>query len=131
MSATFIHNDKLLSYKELLEKDGLDLLIIKSFKTLPLRFFRRNMASLLKLTNVFTQTTQQQNFHQDFRIPSLDTVYHVSESIFHLGPKIWETVPVKKENKPTVSNSLNSFKKQIRKLVPQNLTFQNFQAIYN
>ena len=131
MSATFIHNDKLLSYKELLEKDGLDLLIIKSFKTLPLRFFRRNMASLLKLTNVFTQTTQQQNFHQDFRIPSLDTVYHVSESIFYLGPKIWETVPVKEENKPIVSNSLNSFKKQIRKWVPQNLTLQNFQAIYN
>lgn len=97
MSATFIHNDKLSSCKELLEKDGLDLLIIKSFKTLPLRFFRRNMASLLKLTNVFTQTTQQQNFHQDFRKPSLDTVYHVSESIFYSGPKISETVPVKKK----------------------------------
>ena len=33
--------------------------------------------------------------NQDFRIPSVNTVYHGSESSSYLGPKIWEIVPVK------------------------------------
>ena len=39
------------------------------------------------------------------------SVYHGSESMSYLGPKIWGIVPVKVR----VSNSLNGFKMEIRK----------------
>ena len=45
----------------------------------------------------------------------MKSVYHGSESIFYLGPKIWEIVP--KMIKET--NSFNSFKIKIRKWVTQ------------
>ena len=48
-------------------------------------------------------------------VHSVKSVYHGSESITYLGPKIWGIVPVKVR----VSNSLNSFKMEIRKWVPQ------------
>ena len=43
------------------------------------------------------------------------SVYHGSESISYLRPKIWEIIPVKIKE----TNSLNSFKIEIRKWVPQ------------
>ena len=49
------------------------------------------------------------------RIRSVKTVYHGSESISYLGPKIWEIAPAKTKE----TNSLNSFKIEIRKWVPQ------------
>ena len=53
--------------------------------------------------------------HRDFRVPFARTVYHGTESISFLGPKIWDIVPAQlKQNQ-----SLNSFKKSIRKWVPQ------------
>ena len=52
----------------------------------------------------------------DFEIPFVRTVYHGTESISCLGPKIWNIVPPEfKQNK-----SLNSFKKTIREWVPLN-----------
>ena len=45
----------------------------------------------------------------------MQSVYRGYESISNLGTKIWEIVPAKiKEN-----NSLNSFKIEIRKWIPQ------------
>ena len=54
--------------------------------------------------------------YNDFRIPFARTVYHGTESISYLGPKIWEIVP--REIKDL--ESLNSFKKSIRKWTPNN-----------
>ena len=73
----------------------------------------RHTTSFQRLYDVYTTsaTTRQYNFRQNrnFRTPSVNTVYHGSESISHLGPR--EIVPVKiKEN-----NSLSSFKIEIRK----------------
>ena len=69
------------------------------------------------VSDIFTQTTQHYNFRQnrDFRIRSVKSVYHGSESISYLGPKIWQIVPAKIKE----TNSLNSFKTEIRKWVPQ------------
>ena len=46
----------------------------------------------------------------DFRIPSIRTVYHGSESISFLGPKIWNILP----DEIKQQTSLNSFKKSIK-----------------
>ena len=53
--------------------------------------------------------------YSDFRVPFARTVYHGTERISYLGPKIWGIVPGKlKQNQ-----SLNSFEISIRKWVPQ------------
>ena len=43
-------------------------------------------------------------------------VYHGTESISYLGPKIWDIVPIELKN----VQSHNSFKKIIRKWIPNN-----------
>ena len=70
------------------------------------------------VTEVFTQAIQEYNVRQnrDFRIPSVNTVYHCDESNSYLGPKIWATVSLKINE----FNSLCSFKKEIRKCIPKN-----------
>ena len=69
------------------------------------------------VSDIFTQTTQHYNFRQnrDFRLCSVKSVYHGSESISYVGPKIWEIVLAKIKE----TNSLNSFKIEILKWVPQ------------
>ena len=64
------------------------------------------------VTDTFTHETEDYNFrqNQDFTIPSENTVYRSSESTSYLGPKNWETVPVKING----FDSPNNFKKQIR-----------------
>ena len=89
------------------------------------------MASLVKLSDIFTQTKEEHNFRQNrgFRIPSVNTMYHCSESTFYLGPKKWEIVPVKINE----FNSQNSFKKEIKNWVPKNcpcrLRTQNISGV--
>ena len=76
------------------------------------------MDSLKKLLAIFLHkqhsiTISEKN--RDFRIRSVKSVHHGSESISYLGPKIWEIFPAKVKG----ANSLNSFKIEIRKWVPQ------------
>ena len=49
------------------------------------------------VTDIFTQTMQQYNFRHnwDFRIPSVNTVNHGSESMSYLGLKILEVIHLK------------------------------------
>ena len=113
-----IHNDKLSSYEELLEKDGSVSIHHKNIQSLAIEMFQiKHGQSPEIVSDIFTQTTQHYNFRQnrDFRIRSVKSVYHGSESISYLGPKIWEIVPAKIKE----TNSLNSFKIEIRKWVPQ------------
>ena len=113
-----IHNDKLSSYEELLEKDGSVSIHHKNIQSLAIEMFQiKHGHSPEIVSDIFTQTTQHYNFRQnrDFRIRSVKSVYHGSESISYLGPKIWEIVPAKIKE----TNSLNSFKIEIRKWVPQ------------
>ena len=104
-----INNDKLSSYEEVLEKDGLVSIHHKNIQGLAIEMFQiKHGQSPDIVSNIFTQTTQHYNFrqNQDFRISSVKSVYHSSESISYLGPKIWEIVPAKIKE----TNFLNSFK---------------------
>ena len=49
------------------------------------------------------------------RIPSICAVYHGSESISFLGPKIWNILP----DEIKQQTSLNSLKKSVKKWKPQ------------
>ena len=114
----FVHIDKLSSYEEVLEKDGSACIHHKNIQSLAIEMFQiKRGQSPETVSDIFTQTTQNYKFNQnrDFRIRSVKSVYHGSESISYLGPKIWEIVPAKIKE----TNSLNSFKIEIRKWVPQ------------
>ena len=111
-----IHNDKLSSYEGLLDKDGSVSIYHKNLHSLAIYMFQIKHGQSLEIaSDFFAQTTQHYNFRQnrDFRIRCAKSVYHGSESIPYLGPKLWEIVPAKiKEN-----NSLNKI--EIRKWIPQ------------
>ena len=69
--------------------------------------------------NVFTRMPENHyNFRHriDFIAPFSRTIYHGTESISYLGPKIWDIVPSELKK----AQSLNSFKKSIRKWAPDN-----------
>ena len=91
-----IHNDKLPSYEKLLEKDGSVSIHHQNIQNLAIEMFQiKHGRSPETVRDIFGQTTQHCSSRQnrDFRIRSVKSVYHGSESISYLGPKIWETVP--------------------------------------
>ena len=69
--------------------------------------------------NIFT--TIPENYYNlrsynGFRLTFARTVYHGTESILDLVPKIWDNVPIGLKN----TQSLNSFKKSKRKWIQNN-----------
>ena len=79
-----IHNDKLSSYEELLEKDGSVSIHHKNILSLAIEMFQINHGQSPEIvSDIFAQTTQHCNVRQnrDFRIRSVKSVYHGSESI--------------------------------------------------
>ena len=69
-------------------------------------------------TGIFARETEPHynlRLCNDFKIASIRTVYHGSESISFLGPKIWNILPDEIKQK----TSLNSFKKSVKKWKPQ------------
>ena len=114
----FINNDKLSSYEELLEKNGSFSNHLKNIQSFAIEMLQTKLGQSPGIvSNTFAQTTQHHNFRQnrDFWIRSVKSVYHGSESISYLGPKIWEIFPAKIKE----TYSLNNFKIEIRKWVPQ------------
>ena len=116
-----IYSDKQSSFETLLEKDGSvsvhnqNLLILETEM-----YIIKNDLSPLIVTELFEQRIEQhcdlrKNFQQ-FIIPPIRTVYHGSESISFLGPKIWNILPDKLKN----VNSIEAFKMQIKKWKPEN-----------
>ena len=74
-----IQNDKLSSYEKLLEKDGSVSVHHRNIQGLATEVIQiKHDQSREIVTNIFTQTTEQYNCKQDrdFRIRSINTVYH-------------------------------------------------------
>ena len=77
--------------------------------------YRLWQSNCVKLKRDFSQRFSQilsQNLSRcnDFRIPSIRTLHHASESISLLGPKIWNIIP----NEVKQQTSPNRFKKLIK-----------------
>ena len=82
---------KLSSYEEFQEKDGSVWIHHKNIQSLAIEMFQvKHGQSPETVSDIFAQTTttKHYNFRQnrDFRIYSVKSVYHGSESISYLGP---------------------------------------------
>ena len=111
--------DRTSSYEELLEKDGSVSMHHWNIQSLAIEMYKvKNAIAPMITANAFCPNPENRynlRNHSDFRVPFARTVYHGTESISYLGPKIWDIVPAElKQNQ-----SLNSFKKSVRKWVPQ------------
>ena len=74
-----IHDDKLSSYEEHLEKDGSVSIHHINIQSLAIEMFHiKHGQSLEIVSDIFAQTTQHYNLRQnrDFRIRSVKSVYH-------------------------------------------------------
>ena len=87
-----IYNDKNSSYEELLTKDGSVSIHHRNIQALGDELYKIKNGLLAELfTEIFASETESHynlRWCNDFRIPSIRTVYHGSESISFLGPKI-------------------------------------------
>ena len=115
-----IYSDKQLSFETLLETDGSVSVHNQNLQILATEMYKiTNDLSPLIVTELFEQRNEQ---HYDLRkycqftIPPIKTVYHGSESISFLGPKIWNILLDRLKN----ANSIEAFKMQIRKWKPEN-----------
>ena len=116
-----IYNDKISSFKELLERDGSVLFqnTIGIFRSLRLKCSKFITIQLHRyLLRFFNKrnTNYQLQHTSHFSVPPVRSVYNVTESLSFLGLRIWDIAPTElKEVKP-----LSAFKSRIKTWWPQN-----------
>ena len=81
-----ISNDKHSSFKELLEKDSPVFVHEKNIQILATKMYN--------VSNNFSRQRQNSQFSQ----PLVKAVYHGTESLSFLGPKVWDILPNIYEN---------------------------------
>ena len=91
-----IYNDKISSFKELLERDGSVPIHNRNLQILATEIFKvySNIAPPL-FTEIFNKRNPnyQLRHTSHFSIPPVRSVYNGTESLSFLGPKIWDIVP--------------------------------------
>ena len=114
-----IYNEKNSSYEELLTEDSSVSIHHRNMQALATEFYKiKNGISPELFTEIFAREPESHynlRWCNDFRIPSICTVYHGNESISFLGPKIWNILP----DEIKQQTSLNSFKKSVKKWKPK------------
>jgi len=110
--------DKKSSYEELLEKDSSVSIHHRNIQSLAIEMYKVKKEIAPAITaNVFSRMPENHynlRHRTDFITPFARTVFHGTESISYLGPKIWDIVPSELKE----AQSLNSFKKSIKKWTP-------------
>ena len=115
-----ICNDKQSSFTELLSKDNSVSIHIRNIGRLTTEMFRlyTGLSSPL-INNIFKLKAENPyNLRQVSEIsrPMVKSVYHGTESISYLGPKIWDILPEKLKN----IDNLEHFKREIKTWKPDN-----------
>ena len=113
------YGDRISTFQELLIKDNSVSVHHRNLQVLATEIFRiRNSMAPEFLNEIFKERTIQYNLrgNNPFYIRRVNSVYHGTESLSFLGPKIWDLVP----NEIKTSESLDIFKNKIKKWIPVN-----------
>ena len=112
-SLRIIYSDKSSTFEELLEKDGSLTVHIRNIQKLAIEMFKvfKNLSPPI-ISDLFEVCENNYNLrnHSYFLILTVKTVYHGSESIKNLGPRIWNLVP---DNLKQLGD-IDSFKTEIK-----------------
>ena len=113
-----VYNDSISSYEELLESDNSVSIHIRNLQALAIELYKVvNGLSPDIMKDVFplnTSSNYNTRNRRVFHSRPIKTVYYGSETLSHLGPKIWELVPDEIKS----LNFLTSFKAAIKKWKP-------------
>ena len=114
-----IYNDKISSFKELLERDGSVPIHSRNLQILVTEVLKvyNNIAPPI-FTEIFNKrSTNYQLCHSSYiLVPPVRSVYNGTENLSFLGPKIWDFVLTELKEVKT----LRVFKPGIKKWWPQN-----------
>ena len=113
-----IYNDKQSSFNELLEKDGSVSIHERNLQVLATEIYKiSNDLSMPLMKDIFLINRNTYNLGQNsqFSRRRRNTVYHGTESISNLGPKIWDLEP---SNLKEI-RELDKFKKAIKQWKPE------------
>ena len=115
-----IYNDKQSSFTELLNKDSSVSIHIRNIQRLAIEMFKFYNGLSPPLMNNTFKLREENPYNlrnvSEFSRPMINSVYHGTESISFLGPKIWDILPEKLKNIET----LEVFKKEIKIWKPDN-----------
>ena len=116
-SLRIIYDDDDSSFEELLRKDGSVTIHHRNIQALATEMFKvkHNLSPkiIIDMFQFRNNISNTRNNHEFF-VPRAKTVSYGSESIKHLGPKIWNTLP----NVLKDSCTLNEFKEKVKTWVP-------------
>ena len=123
-----IYNDKISTFKELLEKGVSVSIHHRNIQAQATEMYKvANGMSPEKMNEIF-QLREKSHYNlrytSEFLIPPIHSVYYGSESVSHLGPKIWELIP------PVIRqiDTFSGFKKAIKKWKPTNCPSRIFKT---
>ena len=115
-----VYNDKQSSFNELLEKDGSVSIHMRKIQILATDMYKLiSNLSLPIMNRVFKLNSDSRyNLRQilQFSRSLVKSVYHGTETVSYLGPKIWDILP---DDYKTRQN-LDTFKIEIKKWKPEN-----------
>ena len=115
-----VYNDKTSTFNELLEKDNYVSIHHRNIQALAIEIFKVANGMPPVIMNEIFQLKEESHYNlrytSNFAIQSIHSVYHGSESVSYLRPKIWELIP------PVIRQieSFIGFKKERKKLKPTN-----------
>ena len=108
-----VYSDFTSSFTELLWKDNSVTVHQKNLQNLAIEMFKVKYNLVAKIMNeVFKLKTRSFNTRHktDFQRRNVKTVIYGSETLWSLGPKIWDLIPIELRN----LTSLNVFKSKIK-----------------
>ena len=116
-SLRLIYEDRVSSFEELLIKDNCFTIHERNIQTLAIELYKVvNRISPELMSKVFPlKETVKYCSKNIFATRNVHTVKYGTESLAHLGPKVWAIIPSELKND---TNSLNEFKNKIKKWKP-------------
>ena len=124
-----IYNDKQSSVTELLNKDSSVSIHIRNIQRLAIEMFKFYNGLSPPLMNDIFKLREENPYNlrhvSEFSRTMINSVYHGTESIPFLGPKIWDILPEKLKNIET----LEVFKKEIKIWKPDNCPYDYVRCL--